>query len=203
MQQVRKIHPTCKPRIAHSRSESREALGIPDDAKVALWLGRLAPQKAPLDFLKTMQRLDGVTGLVVGDGPLRHEMESLRPVGVRMMGWMDDPGIALDAADLFVSTSRWEGLPIAAIEAATSNLPLVLSDCPGNRDLVVAGVPATLVTPGEPDAAAEAIRHLFLDRDRMRQLGERCHEIASVAYSKDVLRNDLLSVYRDLLPKAG
>lgn len=207
---VHRIHAAHQRRARVDRRAARRFLGLPDSADVVLWLGRLAVEKDPLTFLRTLQYLEGGDriGLMVGDGPLlpelRARVEAAHLRGrVRFTGWLDDPAPALSASDVFVSTSRWEGLPVAALEAAAAGLPLVLSDCPGNRDLVAEGIPAVLVPPGRADLAAGELSRLLERADLRQRLGRQ--SIAAVArnFTTDRLRGDVLAAYREVLASKG
>ena len=70
-----------------------------------------------------------------GDGELRAELTS---PNIKCTGWMErkELEIYLANADIYLSTSLWEGMPLSVLEAMSIGLPVVLSDCVGNRDLV-------------------------------------------------------------------
>jgi glycosyltransferase involved in cell wall biosynthesis len=140
----------------------------------------------------------------VGDGPLGREVR--RAVAARgleerihLMGWLDDPSPALSAADLFVSTSRWEGLAIAALEAASAGLALVLRDAPGNRDLIEAGIPGVLVPSEGVGAVAQAIDALASDPARRRAMGLEASRIVRSQFAPEALAEDVLAAYDSVL----
>lgn len=72
---------------------------------------------------------------VVGDGPLREKYESSYTHNIKYVGFKDNVMKELDRADVFVSSSVSEGLPMGAIEAMSMNMPLVLSDISQHREL--------------------------------------------------------------------
>jgi glycosyltransferase involved in cell wall biosynthesis len=180
-------------------------LGLPRDAVIVLWLGRLSSEKDPLAFVEAIARIaaPGVTALIAGAGELSPDVARAveeRSLGsrVRLLGWVDDPGDVLGAADLFVSTSRWEGIALAALEAAASGLALVLTDVPGNRDLAAAGVPAVLVPPANPWRLASAIDELAVEADRRRMLGRKSAKVVRSTFTPEALARDVLAVYADV-----
>jgi glycosyltransferase involved in cell wall biosynthesis len=183
------------------RDTARRRLGVPDDATAVAWLGRLSEEKDPITFVRAIRRLSDrrpVVALVGGDGPLRVAVEAAGgDAPLRMTGWVDDPGPLLSAADLFVSTSRWEGMPLAVLEAASVGLPLVLTDVPGNRDAAEHGIPAELVPPGDSVALATAID--VLDRDRRRRMGRRAARVVGREFGVALLADDVLDVYRHVI----
>jgi glycosyltransferase involved in cell wall biosynthesis len=72
----------------------------------------------------------------VGDGELRHEITASN---IEVTGWIPSSRVnnLLESADLYLSTSLWEGLPLSVLEAMSMSLPLLLSNCVGNKDLVI------------------------------------------------------------------
>lgn len=132
--------------------------GIPEDATLVFNVASLTPQKRPGVFAATMRRVvdDAASGtdgdpiycVMAGKGPLQDAVE--RHTGDRLIA----PGYVSDdekwrwfaAADVFASLSAYEGMPMAAAEALSFDLPLVLSDVPAHRWLAERpGVEARLV----------------------------------------------------------
>ena len=74
--------------------------------------------------------------------------------------------------DLYVATSLKEGLPLAPLEAMAAGLPIVATDVPGHRDVVVNGETGLLVPAEDSAALADAIADLAADRARRRKMGE-------------------------------
>jgi len=113
---------------AVTRATLRAGLGLPPDAPLFLFLGRLEPVKGA-DLLPAIaQRLTG-TLAIAGDGPLRGLLDSRAaqdPRGVlRMLGSLADPMPWLVAADALVLPSRLEGMPLVFLEAAACRCPVV------------------------------------------------------------------------------
>ena len=120
-----------------TRAEMRQALGVADDTVVYGHVGRLHPAKNHpflLDtFYKIHQRQENSFLLIVGDGELRAEIEEkISTLGitdsVRMLGSRGDVAQLMQAMDVFLFPSRWEGLPVTVVEAQASGLPCYLSD---------------------------------------------------------------------------
>jgi glycosyltransferase involved in cell wall biosynthesis len=158
---------------AAARARGRAALGIPDEAVWAVFLGRLTPEKG-LDVLLGALTSDvGLDGLlVVGDGPARAQLEAVAAratVPVRFCGYREEGSELLAAGDLFVQPSRSEGLPFALLEAMAHALPVVASDVGGVRSALGDG--GRLVPAGEPAALAVAIREVATDPALRQTLG--------------------------------
>jgi glycosyltransferase involved in cell wall biosynthesis len=204
-ERVRKIRAGVEPRLVPRRASARASLGLPRESVVVLWLGRLSSEKDPLAFVEAFARVaePGVTALIAGDGEFspnvaRAVEERGLDSRIRLLGWVDDPGEVLGAADLFVSTSRWEGIPLAALEAAAAGLALVLTDVAGNRDLAAAGVPAVLVPPSNPWRLASAIDELAVDVDRREGMGRQAAKVVRSTFTPEALAHDVLAVYADV-----
>ncbi len=187
-------------RVGANRAEARRRLRIPHGSVAVAWVGRLSPEKDPLAFVSAILALDQPTlALMAGDGPLRLAVDqAVREGDVRMLGWLDDPAPLLAAADIFVNTSRWEGLPLAVLEAAAAGLPLVLTDVPGNRDLSEAGIPAILVPADRPAELAAAIARLARDPVLRAEMGREASLVVARTFTPEALAEDVLAAYRGL-----
>jgi len=167
------------------RAAVRAEFGWPPDAPLALFAGRLAPQKGVADLLAALDLLQHVRPdlrtLIVGDGPLRGQLEEtarafrlLDGAGagrVRFAGHRDDVPRLLAAADLLVLPSLYEGLPNVVLEAMQARKPVVATAAPGTTEVVAHGETGLLVPVRTPTALAEAIRTVVGDPELARRLG--------------------------------
>jgi glycosyltransferase involved in cell wall biosynthesis len=154
---------------------------------VALAIGRLTVQKGLDILLQAFERLRARfpewTLVVLGEGPLRRELEALRErLGlagcVQFPGTVPNPRAALAQADLFVMPSRWESFPMALCEALASGLPVVTTEYhPGVHDIVRVGIDALVVPPEDAAALAAAMERLMADPVERRRLGARAVEV--------------------------
>lgn len=98
-------------------------------------LGRICHQKGPALFNEIAQRLPEAHFLWIGDGDLREELTSKN---IEITGWVDrERAISYaENADVFLLTSRWEGLPISLLESMYMRKPCVVSDVIGSRDVI-------------------------------------------------------------------
>jgi starch synthase (maltosyl-transferring) len=160
----------------------RAAIGVPDDAHLALCVGRLDPQKGLPDLLdaagRVIARRPGWYLALAGDGPERDRLlstieahTSLRE-RVRWLGRRDDvPGL-LKSAEVLVQASHWEGMPNAVLEAMAARRAVVGTAVEGTEDLVVPGETGWLVPPRDPAALAHALDEAADDPDRCRRYGQ-------------------------------
>jgi glycosyltransferase involved in cell wall biosynthesis len=166
------------------RAAARHALGVPVDAQVVLQVGRLSAQKGQLQTLEAARRLRDrrrMRFILVGDGPLRAELEAAIAAAelgasVSLAGGRADVRTFLSAADLFVFPSRHEGLGIAVLEAMAAGLAVVACRTGPLPEIVTDGETGVLVPSGDVDALARAVDGLLSDPARARAMGRRGRE---------------------------
>ena len=153
-----------------SRKQARHELGLPANVPVALFLGRLVEQKDPYVLLHSLALLNkrGLRTMAVfaGDGDVRHATEQeARRVGVddqvRFLGNCTDIAPLFAAADVLAMPSRFEGLPLAALEAMSCGLPIVGCNAPGVRDVVTHNENGWLAPIADPEAFSEGLARAF------------------------------------------
>jgi CDP-glycerol glycerophosphotransferase len=176
-----------------AKLRARQALNIPQQAFVVAHIGRLhgtrrgsslesepKAQDVLLEAFAKVFRGDTDAALVlVGDGPLREEAKRLaETLGVtnlvHFLNQEPEPWPALTAADLFCFPSRYEGLPLVLLEAASCGLPIVASDIPEIRGLYP-GDAWTLAPVNDVSRFADAMLHV---RANLRNFAMRAHAAA-------------------------
>jgi glycosyltransferase involved in cell wall biosynthesis len=125
---------------------------------------------------------------IVGEGSRRAVLEKLAAKHgvshlVEFLGHRDDVPALLAAADIFVLPSRSEAFPNGAIEAMAAGLPVVASAVGGLLDLVETGRTGILVPPSDPEPLAVAIRTLYEDPQRAREMGREARREVRAQYS--------------------
>lgn len=176
-----------------ARAETRRRLGLPPDARVIGALGRLADQKDPLTLVEAFARLAPADArlrlLFVGAGPL-HEPAWKRAAAlgltgrVHLAGFQPDTPAWLSAMDVFALPSRYEGHPLALLEALAAGLPVAASRIPPVEEVVGAdGAAALLFPPGDAGALAEALGRLLADAELARRLAAAGREIVAGRFS--------------------
>jgi glycosyltransferase involved in cell wall biosynthesis len=189
------------------REAVRAELGVPLDAAVVGTVTRLSPQKAPLDFVETAAQVaaqrPGVHFVVVGDGPLRAEVEA-RIAAAGLAGRFHLAGLRRDVPDLlhsfdvFALSSLWEGLPRVLPQAMAAGLPIVATAADGNAEAVKDGVNGLLTPPGDPDALASALLCLLNDPALAAQMGAAGRERAEEFGARKMVE-DIAALYEALL----
>jgi glycosyltransferase involved in cell wall biosynthesis len=194
-------------RTPESRRRAREALGIPENALVVGAVGRLAYQKAPEDFVDALQRIarPDVVGVWVGDGELADEVRrAVRLVAPRtqviLAGERPDVTDLLPAFDVFALPSRYEGLPVAIVEAMVAGVPVVATAVNAVSDVVVPGVTGLLVPPARPDLLATAVAYLLDHTDEAAAMATAARHRVSGAHSPAALGRVLAEAYDPAAP---
>ena len=145
-------------------------------------VGHLTHPKSPETFIQVAARIHerqpDVRFAIVGDGPLRPQVQHLTvslavAEIVRLMGERQDVPRLLRAMDVFVLTSRSEGMPNAVMEAMASGLPCVVTDTGGCRELVANGETGYVVPVGAVDALADKVLHLLANDEVRRNMGQQ------------------------------
>ncbi len=164
---------------------------------------RLVAGKGLEDLPGVLQALPGSTLVVAGEGPYGARlMEEAARRGVasrvRLLGWQDDLASFYGGITAYVSLSRKEGLPYAALDALAAGLPVVLSDIPGHRELVQGGRNGFLAPVGDPAAAASGLSRLFEDDEFCHAAGQASREIARERFALSDMLSRHKALYKEL-----
>ena len=191
-----------------SRNEARRVLGLDLAQPVVMTVGRLTHMKAQWQLLEAVPdlvtRFPDLAVVLLGDGPLTDALvKRAASLGVahvvRFPGHRPDARLLLAAADVFVLPSRYEGMPLAALEAMEAGLPVVATRVVGSEEVVMDGVTGALVPFGRPAELGAALGALLADPALRRRLGAagRCRYLAR--FTRDRMASDTWSVYEELL----
>ncbi len=159
----------------HHSDAWRHAHGIGDDEVVVAFVSRLVWEKGLDVYADVIDRLERQNvphhSLVVGDGPVRAELEARLP-NTTFTGFLEGEALAqaYASSDVFLFPSDTETFGNVTLEAMASGLPTVCANAAGSRDLVQDGTTGRLCPPGNVDAFTQAVRSLIVDgslRDRM------------------------------------
>ncbi len=171
-----------------------------DDTRLkVLFVGRLDRQKGVDVLLAAVAPLDErvcvrVAGASVADGAA---IEA--PPNVEMLGWLNPPDATaaqLQAADVVVVPSRWEGFGLVAAEAMRAGKPVIASSVGGLRELVDDGVTGRLVPPDSVEALRAAL--LMDDLPALRAMGEEGRQRYLAGFTATRMNDQLLGIYSQL-----
>ena len=191
-----------------SRESARARLKLDDSIVVAVCVASLTPEKAHRTLLRVLFRHDEALAslklFIVGDGPLRMELESIaESLGVRrqieFLGHRNDVRELYAAFDMFVLASEKEGLPMALLEAMAVGLPVVVTGVGAIPKVITGGKEGYLVRPGDIDGIAEALKELIQIPEKRATMGRESLATVSSRYSSWGMAEDYESLYRELL----
>ncbi len=178
---------------------AKESIGHPwlkdKEEPVIISAGRLHDQKDFSTLIKAFvsrRRKEPLKLIIFGEGEKRVELQALAEElgvmkSVSLPGFMDDIHAYLSRADLFVLSSRWEGLPNVLIEAMALGVPVISTDCPsGPREILEGGKYGELVPVGDHKAMADAIAKVLRDKPDTGEASEHAKRTFSARRSADL-----------------
>ena len=186
---------------------------VPHGPARLLCMGRLDEQKgfdlAITALALVRRRHPNVRLVIVGDGPERSRLIATA-CGLGVDDSVDFLGTVSRSrvATLFrectavVMPSRFEGLPLVALEAAWAGRPVVAADAPGLSEVVVPGETGLMVPPEDPHALADAIVRLLDAPGRAGALGRKAHILAADRYSLDRCVDEYEALYNRVVGNA-
>ncbi len=204
---VRIVPPSLEPWPRQiPRDAARAALGALDSEFVVAWVGRFDPVKR-LDLLVRCAEIMTAVPcrfLLVGEGPQRADIEQILRLSnaariVHLLGWRNDVGAVLSAADAFLFPSLTEGMPNAVLEAMACGVPVVGSNLPVLRELGGGGERIRLVEGDQPRDYAAALLELRQDEPARLALGQRGADWARSHLDPAVTAAAVLRIYRRIL----
>jgi glycosyltransferase involved in cell wall biosynthesis len=194
---------------APERHAARAALGLPDDAPVVAFVGRLTQVKRPERFvdvaIEVARRHPTAVFLIVGKGELLDSLvEHARPLEgrVRFLGWRGDVATVYAACDVIVLTSDNEGMPLSLIEAASVGTPAVTTRVGSAPEVVLDGVTGFVTATGVEALTRATIE--LLENDELRgRMGEAAARRARREFGAARLVADVAALYERLAAARG
>lgn len=181
-------------------------LGVEDDGPVVVTVGRLDPLKDQATLIKAFamvrQRVPNAWLLLVGDGPLRRSLAELasdcgQSDRVVFAGVRTDVERILPLCSVFALSSTNEGLPLVALEAMASGLPLVATSVGGIPQLVEDGNTGLLCPAGDMAALADALVRALTDDGVGRALGANGRRLVETRHSLQAMVAAYEALYRN------
>jgi glycosyltransferase involved in cell wall biosynthesis len=191
------------------RPAARRALGVPVDAPVVAFVGRLTRVKRPDRLLAVAQEVSraipGTRFLVCGDGDLAADIQHAArhgQGGITTLGWRADVETVYAAADLVLLTSDNEGMPLSLIEAALAGVPAVATDV-GSVAEVVQHEATGILADTSHEALTRAVIRLLTDEKLRRGMGARAHVWATARFGPERLASDIEQLYESMALARG
>ncbi len=190
-----------------SRARARASLQVAEDQVVVIAVSRLVREKGFSELAAAMRDVPAAELWVVGERLTSDRGADvamlLRDAGLgsrlRLLGYREDVAALLQAADIFVLPSYFEGLPMSVIEAMLTGLPVVATDISGPREQVEDGKTGLLVPPRQAAPLAAALARLVTDKALRLSMGAAGRERACALYHEARVVSRTL----DLLGLAG
>lgn len=190
---------------AAKRQMIRDELGI-GDRLMALAVGTIIPQKAFGDMIAAFARAAAeqpqAVLVIAGKAPDQQALADLKSRAkalgiedrVMFLGMRSDVPALLAAADVFLSSSHWEGAPVSLLEAMINGLPCVMTDV-GDNARILARTGAVLPPPGRPDLLGDALSEILADAELRRRCGTAAKARVEACYSVEAWVERLMQIY--------
>ncbi len=195
------------------RAALRGGMSVGDQQFVWLAVGRFEVAKDYPNMLRAFgdvrAREPRAVLVIVGQGSLQAEAEALTAElglreAVRFLGARDDVPAVMSAADGYVMSSAWEGMPMVLLEAAAAGLPIVATAVGGNGEVVREGESGFLVPARDSEVLrAGMLRLMALPEEQRRAMGERGREHVRANYGLQRVAERWERVYWDALARKG
>jgi len=192
---------------ATNLSESSSTRVGATDRRICV-VGRLVPVKGTEDVIlaaaRLSERFPNVVVQIIGDGPERRRLESLRDrLGLRgcvhFLGQRDDVRVMIRRADALVSTSRAEGLSMSILEAMSCGRPVVATRVGGVPELVEDGVSGFLVPPGDVSALSAGVERILESPELALRLGAQGRAACRTRWNVEAMVDAHIELYRRVL----
>lgn len=190
-----------------NRQALREQLGVPHDANLVVYAGRLAKQKRVHDlvwaFQLLRQTIENTYMVICGDGPERWRVEQRIehfgvPHLVRLLGHREDAAAIVRACDTFWLGSDFEGMSNSLTEAMMAGLPCVASKITSNEELIEHGSNGFVVTAGDAVAFQQFTLDLLNDSDAAKAMGDAARQSMLDRFSVQRMIDAHVQLYREL-----
>lgn len=190
------------------RAQTRQQLKVPEDSLVVILVGRMSPQKnfdLAIDALRVLHeraRYTNLRCLFCGDGQERPQLEAkamrsgLNGV-IQFCGSRTDMAAILGASDVFLSTSDYEGMPLAVLEALSAGLPCVLSSIDEHYE-VAGAMPGCMFAPSHDSEEVASALEAMLDKRISVSALKRGRDPLLEKFSIDVCAKSYISLYESL-----
>lgn len=189
--------------ISDMRDRARQKLGVQDGRPIAVTVSRFDYQKNMPEAYAIAKALPDIHFIWIGSGvdsPTLAERAASEGVSnITFLGQVDNPLNYLAAADVYLSTSRWEGLPLAVLEAMSLGIPSVLSNVTGHVELVRKHGVGLLYTLGDVGSATAALLRVAHEEPLQKALSEQALHSQLHKFSSKVVAMETAAIYKKVL----
>lgn len=141
----------------------------------------------------------------VGDGPekktIEQHIKEKELKNIILTGFDANVAEYLSIANIYLSTARWEGLPLALLEAASIGVPIVASDVTGNNEVVQNGIDSFVFDPNNPDEAVEKIIELYSNKNLYEKFSTEISQTFKNKFDKKIMVNNTENLFLKMMAK--
>lgn len=195
--------------VCDGATELMTEFGVSAENPVLVSVAHLSPEKGHEILLKAMKlvldRMPSARLMIVGEGERRDSLEALAKESglqneVIFTGFRIDVSNFYDLADVFVSSSKAEGLGSSILDALAAGVPVVATAVGGIPEFIEDGQTGLLVPAAEPQALAQGVIDQLENPERARTMAARGKEVIKRRFSVERMIADTVAVYQELLP---
>ena len=195
-------------KIESNTGEIRDRLGLSAASKIIGIVARLDPIKNHKSAIKAIrlivERFSNAVLLIVGDGPLRGELEHFvrqckLEKHVVFLGTRTDVHQLLSIMDIFILCSTSEGMPVTLLEAMAAGRPIVATDVGGVSEVIEHGKNGLLIEPNSHELLADAILDLLTNKEKAQRMGLSARNKFESNFTLSAMIKKYEDVYASLL----
>ena len=168
-----------------------------NSAPIVGWIARVTGVKNPMRALEVAEAMPDTRFVMAGGGDLLEEVKSKAPANLSVIGWADAADL-FGAADIILSTSENEGMPVALIEAQLAGKPVVATDV-GSVSEVILNHETGIVTNKNAGSIASAVESLVIDKAKREEMGRLATARAQALFSVDRMINAHIELYKSIV----
>ena len=181
------------------RNNIRKKLNIESNQICVITLARLVQQKNLKEIIEISKYFKFHKFLILGEGILRKELEDLIKTNniknVFLLGNKKNVFNYLIASDIYLTSSLYEGLPIAVLEAMSIGLPIIASDVVGNKDTVKHNYSGFLYSLGDIKKACDSLEELSNNNIKRYKFGLNSRKLQIKFFSKNIMKKKYTDLY--------
>ena len=195
------IPPGIAPLELVGEASVRSRFGFSKDETLVLWLGRFTQVKRPDKVIGIAHLLPKIRFVMAGGGELLDKVKASAPGNVSFVGFQDKNEM-WSIADIALSTSDSEGMPLSLIEAQMAGVPVVSTDVGSVSEILEDGITGYLAGKDVKELASK-IEMVIEDLQSGAKLGKAAKLRAEREFSSSVMADAHLGLYKDVLDKVS